>query len=109
VSRAWAIPALLVLGSCSERLATAEQCQVIFDRIVENELREKGIRDAELVRRKREALRASYAGELRRCVGRRLPKGAMSCVRRSHSNEEISHQCLTLLGRRALDTATPPQ
>lgn len=93
--RAWLISTVALLaGGCAERLATAEQCQAIFERIVENELREKGFRDAALVGKKLEALRVSYASDLRRCVGRRLPKGAMACVQLAQSNEELSHQCL---------------
>ena len=84
----------LTLGGCAGKPASAEECSEIFERIVDNELREKGFRDPALFRRKKESLREAYAADLRRCVGRTLPKNAMACVRSALSNEDLSHKCL---------------
>lgn len=79
---------------CGARPASEAQCAAIFDRIVELELRESGFHDAVLIARRQIELRHKLAGELKQCVGRRLPKHAMECVRRADSAEAISHRCL---------------
>lgn len=88
--------ALLAVASCGGNgRATSQACSEIFDRIVELELRELGFRDPELVTRKREQLRRTFAPEIQRCHGRRLPDHALACVRKAASAEEISHRCLS--------------
>jgi hypothetical protein len=85
---------VLVLAACNGQRATRQDCVEILDRIVELELRETGFRDPALVARKREELRKTFAPELARCTGRRLPKDALACVRNATSAEEVSHRCL---------------
>jgi hypothetical protein len=87
---------LLVLATvaCSEPRATAEDCGVIFDRIVELELEEMGYRDPALAERRRNELRRTLASELQRCEGRRLAPTALACVREAKSAEQLTHDCL---------------
>jgi hypothetical protein len=92
-----ALAAMCVLGlagGCSTSRATAEECDRIFERIVDLELHEMGYRDPALAARKKAELRTTLAPDLKRCPGRRLRSGAMDCVNRAESAEEISHRCL---------------
>ena len=92
-----ALCALLLLGvgvGCQRDRATTEQCAMIFDRLVELELREMGFRDAELTRRRQTELRARHRDELATCVGRPLSAEAVRCVQAAESAEELSHECL---------------
>lgn len=84
----------LALSACSAAPATEAECAQILDRIVELELRESGYNDAVLIARRQAELREKLALELKGCVGRRLPKRALECVRRADSAEAISHRCL---------------
>lgn len=85
---------LTAAPGCQGGSATAEQCAVILDRIVELELREQGYRDPALTERKRAEFRRLFADELGRCEGRRLPAGAMACIEAAVSAEQVSHVCL---------------
>lgn len=86
--------ALLATAGCNAHPATEADCAAILDRIVELELRESGFHDAVLIARRQAELRRKLGGELRDCVGRRLPDTALECVRRADSAEAISHRCL---------------
>jgi len=89
---------LLALGTqcsaCSTEPATPRACEAIFDAIVSHELSERGFRDPELLRRKHEELRRLLAPALARCPGKALRKGALACIARSGSAEQIAHGCL---------------
>ncbi len=85
---------LLMVVGCGAHPASEAECAAILDRIVDLELREGGFHDAVLIARRQTELRGKLAGELKDCVGRRLPKHAMECVRRADSAEAISHRCL---------------
>lgn len=74
--------------------ATAEQCQFIFDRLVELELSEAGFRDPVVTKRWQKELSTRYQGELTDCIGRFLPSDAMSCVMKAKTSEAVSHECL---------------
>lgn len=86
--------AFLALTACTYDTATENDCDVILTQIVELEIREQGYRDPALVERKQAQLRRTFTEEIARCVGRRLPKGAMKCIATASSAEEISHACL---------------
>ncbi len=85
---------LLALAACTNDTATEGDCDAILTRIVELEIREQGYRDPALVERKQAQLRRTFTDEIARCVGRRLPTGAMKCIVTASSAEEISHTCL---------------
>jgi len=82
------------VGGCRREAATQAQCAEVLDRIIQLELAEQGFRDPVLVARKQVELRALLAPQLTACVDRRLPAGALECVRRARTAEEISHACL---------------
>ena len=88
----WAAP--LILAACSATRATSQECAEIMDRIVDLELHEMGYADPALAARKRDELRPTLAPDLERCRGRSMPKGALECVRRAATAEEITHRCL---------------
>jgi hypothetical protein len=85
--------AVLVAG-CRRHTTTAEDCGRILDRITDLELAERGFRDPALAARRRADVRARFAEELAACVGRSAGAGAMACVERARTAEEISHRCL---------------
>jgi hypothetical protein len=65
-----------------------------LDRIVEIELSEMGFADPVLAGRRKGELRALFRSDLEACIGRRLPEGALQCVRQSRTTEQLSHSCL---------------
>ncbi|MFI5308935.1 MAG: hypothetical protein ACHQ53_16375 [Polyangiales bacterium] len=96
-SRVYAL-LLVLLGvlcaSCSTEPATPRACEAIFDAIVSRELSERGFRDPELLRRKHDELHSLLASALARCPGKALRKGALVCIARAGSTEQIGHGCL---------------
>jgi hypothetical protein len=88
------LAALLGLSGCSRERAKPEDCQRIFDRLVEVELHELGYRDPALAQRRHEELRKLLTDEAARCVGGRMRPDALVCVERAQKAEEIVHQCL---------------
>jgi hypothetical protein len=88
-----ALAAVLATG-CGARPATRDDCRQILDRLVDLELQEKGFRDPALAGRWRAEAESTHASELAACEGKRLPRGAMACVRAASSSEEINHRCL---------------
>jgi hypothetical protein len=81
-------------AACGGQPATPEVCEAILRRIVTLELRERGFRDPVLAHRKQGELETLFARELGQCTGRRLRQGALACVERATSAEQISHRCL---------------
>jgi len=75
--------------------ATEAECEKILDRIVELELRDRGISDPETVKqrsaetkaRKREALIGS-------CVGKRISQTNLDCIDKAQTAPEITDKCL---------------
>ncbi len=92
--RAWLFGFAIGCAACRSSRATTQECTEIMDRIVDLELREMGYQDPVLAARKRDELHVLLAPELERCRGRRLPAGALACVRRAATSEDITHRCL---------------
>jgi hypothetical protein len=82
------------LSGCGRTRASAADCEKILDRIVEIELQERGFRDQALADRKRRELRETLSAQLKECQGKQLKPGALACVAKAKSAEEISHECL---------------
>ena len=57
-------------------------------------MKESGYRDPALVARRQAALRARFAPELGTCTGMTVPRGAMDCVARAESVDEITARCM---------------
>jgi len=79
---------------CHSPSATDSDCEAMVGRIVELELQERGFRDPALTDRKRNELLTSLQPELGQCRGMKLPDGAMACVAKARSTEELSDGCL---------------
>ncbi|MCC6555027.1 MAG: hypothetical protein IT372_18825 [Polyangiaceae bacterium] len=83
---------LLALG-CGHP-ATSEDCEAIFRRSVEIELRAQNVTDPKAVEERTAAVRAARGQELiDRCVGRRITDRAVECVRGATTSQELD-RCL---------------
>jgi hypothetical protein len=92
--RTWLTFAMLVLlGACQASRATRQDCEAILERIVDIELMERGYRDPMLQKIKQTAFRKKLGAELERCVGKRLEKKAIDCVRSASTIEVLTHDC----------------
>jgi hypothetical protein len=88
----FAIAALALLG-CGHP-ATQAECDEIFNRSAEIELRMQNVTDPKLIQERTAAVRAAKGEELiRKCVGKRVTDSAMECVRKATTAEQMD-QCL---------------
>ena len=86
---------LLVQGvGCGSRRASPEDCERIFDRMVDVELKELGYRDPALSELKRNQLKQRFAAEIGKCAGGKLSPHGLSCIETAQTGEQISHVCL---------------
>jgi hypothetical protein len=96
--RLWVIFVAAILSSalpgCRRSRASSADCERILDRIVEVELMERGFRDQALLDRKRREMLDSLTAQLKECQGKHLKSGALACIAKAKSTEEISHECL---------------
>jgi hypothetical protein len=90
--RGWVLIGVVLLG-CGHP-ATAEECDLIVERIARLELEKRNAGDAEAieaeVERTKQAVRDSTVKE---CIGKRITDGAMECVRNAKTPEEIVDDC----------------
>ncbi len=95
LSLSGALAALCLSGlvGCG-RPATRAECDEIFDRSAEIELRAQNITDPKIIRERINAVRAAK-GEplLSQCVGKRITENAIACVRNATSSEQMD-KCL---------------
>jgi hypothetical protein len=81
------------LSSCHK--ATEADCEQILDRIVELELKDQGITDPELVKRRTEETKTRKREQLiKTCVGKRVSQSNMECIRKAQNAAEITDKCL---------------
>jgi hypothetical protein len=81
------------LSSCHK--ATEADCEQILDRIVELELRDQGVTDPELVKRRTDETKARKREQLiKTCVGKRVSQSNMECIRKAQTAAEITDKCL---------------
>jgi hypothetical protein len=85
---------LLAASGCARRPATADDCAAIFDRIFALEFKESGFRDPALAQRKHDQFARLLAPYLDECRGARLAAGAIDCLAKAQTVEELSHDCL---------------
>lgn len=85
--------ALLVLAGCGHP-ASREECDELFAKNAELELRAQNVTDPKLVAERTAAARAAegdaFAG---RCLGKRITRRALECVRRATTAEQLD-RCL---------------
>lgn len=88
-----ALPVALATLGCGHP-ATREECQTIFDKSAELELREQNVTDATIIEERVAAVRAARGEELvGKCVGRRVTDRAVACVRAAETGEQLD-RCL---------------
>jgi hypothetical protein len=98
VPRCFTLPLALLaaasIAACGQP-ATEAECIEIIERIARLELTEAGALTAAEVEREVQGAKEEFAGRARRdCVGKRIPKGALECVRRAKTAKEIVESCL---------------
>jgi len=70
--------------------ASREECEAIFQRSVEIELRAQNVTDPKIVAERAAAVRAARGDELiEKCVGRRITDRAVACVRQANTPAEV--------------------
>ena len=92
LAKACAFGALFAAG-CGHP-ASRQECDEIFDKSAEIELRAQNVSDPKLIEERTAAVRASKGPELiDRCVGKRITSDALACVRRATTPEQMD-KCL---------------
>jgi len=86
---------LCLVASAGCRRATEADCETIVDRIVELQLREQGVTDAETIAKRKEETKAKKRQELLGgCVGKRISSGSLKCIEGAKTSAEIIDVCL---------------
>jgi hypothetical protein len=76
------------------RPATRAECDAIFDKSAELELKAQNVTDPAEITKRTAAVRAARGEELvAKCVGRRITQRALECVRKAGSAEQVD-RCL---------------
>jgi hypothetical protein len=76
------------------RPATRAECDEIFDKSAELELRSQNVTDPAEITKRTAAVRAARGEELvGKCVGRRITQRALECVRKASTAEQVD-RCL---------------
>ena len=88
------VVAAIALSCTPAPPATDADCRTLVDRLVDAELRDRGLDDPALAARWRASAQSRFEAEIAACRGRPLPPGALGCARRAASPEEIAHACL---------------
>lgn len=89
-----ALAALLASTAACGHAATREECEAIFERSAELELRAHDITDPELVASRVEQVRLARGDELiDACVGRKITQRALECVKNAPTGDELD-KCL---------------
>jgi hypothetical protein len=84
---------LPLLAGCGHP-ASRDECEAIFRRSAEIELRAQNVVDPKIVEERTAAVRDARGKELiDRCVGRRITDSAMGCVRQATTPEQVD-KCL---------------
>ena len=87
----------LSLSACQRQEgATLSDCERLFERLVELELREMGYNDPTLAERWRLTLKGRYQEHIKGCVGRPLAPHALRCAQEATLAEQVSHECLSV-------------
>ncbi len=74
--------------------ATKQECEEIFQRSAEIELRTQNITDPALIKQRIEEARKAKGGALlEACIGKRITERAMACVRKARTAQELD-KCL---------------
>jgi hypothetical protein len=83
----------LIVSGCHR--ATEAECEKILDRIVELELKDRGVTDPETIKQRSAETKARKRDALiQSCVGKRISQGNLDCIQRAQSAPEITDKCL---------------
>ncbi|MEZ4287209.1 MAG: hypothetical protein R3A47_03490 [Polyangiales bacterium] len=87
----------LTLFGCSDSTlrATATDCRILFDRLVELELREAGFNDPALTKIRQSEFASRFREHIDSCVGRPISRTALDCARTAKTSEALSHECFS--------------
>lgn len=81
--------ALAALSGCGHP-ATRAECDEIFNKSAEIELRLQNVTEPKLVAERTAAVKAARGDELiQKCVGKRITDKAMACVRKATTEDEM--------------------
>ncbi len=90
----WSAVCAIAFGLACGRPATSEECELIVERVAELELKGAAVTDARVVQEQVAAAKSAFQEQAQRqCVGRRIPSGAMDCVRQAKTAREIVEEC----------------
>lgn len=88
-----ALVAVSALAGCGHP-ATKAECDQIFDKVVELELRGQNINDPAVVAQRKVEARNKLGADLgKKCEGRKMTDGTMACVNTATSYEDIENRC----------------
>jgi hypothetical protein len=92
----FALPVLAIaLSAAGCHRATEAECEKILDRIVELELRDRGVTDPELIKQRSAETKARKRDALiKSCVGKRISQSNLDCIEKAASAPEITEKCL---------------
>ncbi len=73
--------------------ATVEECEEIVERIARLELEKRKVDPSEVAAEIESTKKAVRESTMKECVGKRITKQAMECVRRAKTSQEIVDAC----------------
>jgi hypothetical protein len=79
--------ALLVVG-CGRKATTAD-CDLIFNRYVEVQLRSVHVTDPVEIAKREQSMRGEMKDDLKECPGKRITDSMLRCVQNAQTNDEI--------------------
>jgi hypothetical protein len=78
----------LLLAGCGRR-ATAADCDLIFNRYVEVQLRSVHITDPIEIAKREQSMRGEMKDDLKECPGKRITDSMLRCVQNAQTNDDI--------------------
>ena len=86
---ALALGAAVLLSGCG-RVATEEDCRLIYDKNVEVEMRSLEKADQATIEKKKTELKSAFDADLKQCVGKRISDSVMACIKSAQTSEEMA-------------------
>jgi hypothetical protein len=73
------------------RPASEQDCQMIFEKSIEVEMRSLDKADPATLSKKQKELSEAFAPEVKQCVGKRVTEGTLNCIRGAKTPAELGH------------------
>ncbi len=86
---ALALGVVVLLSGCG-RIATEEDCRLIYDKNVEVEMRTLEKADQATIDKKKNDLKSMFEADLKQCVGKRISDSVMACIKSAQTSEEMA-------------------